>query len=92
MTVPQATEAFPESESFEDVIYNAISVGGDGDTLAAITGSIAEAFCGIPDGLRRQAIRQFRLGSLLHDPGAAITKDPDLLSGIERFEEGYQKQ
>ena len=47
-TVPQAIVAFLESTSFEDAIRNAISVGGDSDTLAAITGGIAEAFYGVP--------------------------------------------
>ena len=40
-TVPQAIVAFLESTDFEDAIRNAISLGGDSDTLAAITGSIA---------------------------------------------------
>lgn len=43
-TVPQAIAAFLESENFEDAIRNAISIGGDSDTLAAITGAIAWAF------------------------------------------------
>jgi ADP-ribosylglycohydrolase len=47
-TVPQAIIAFLESTDFEDAIRNAISLGGDSDTLAAITGSIAEAAYGIP--------------------------------------------
>jgi len=47
-TVPQAIIAFLESTGFEDAIRNAISLGGDSDTLAAITGSIAEAAYGIP--------------------------------------------
>lgn len=55
-TVPQALEAFFESTSFEDAIRNAISVGGDSDTLAAITGGIAEAYYGIPDALRNSAL------------------------------------
>lgn len=55
-TVPQSIEAFLESTSFEDAIRNAISIGGDSDTLAAITGSIAEAYYGILDGIRSQAI------------------------------------
>jgi len=42
-TVPEAIVAFLESNGFEDAIRNAISLGGDSDTLAAITGSIAEA-------------------------------------------------
>lgn len=55
-TVPQAIMAFIESNSFEDSIRNAISIGGDSDTLAAITGSIAEAYYGIPTDLRKHAI------------------------------------
>lgn len=47
-TVPQAIQAFLESASFEDAIRNAISIGGDSDTVAAITGGIAEAYYGIP--------------------------------------------
>ena len=47
-TVPEAIIAFLESQDFEDAIRNAVSLGGDTDTLGAITGSIAEAFYGIP--------------------------------------------
>jgi ADP-ribosylglycohydrolase len=50
-TVPQAITAFLESTDFEDAIRNAISLGGDSDTLAAITGSIAEAAYGIPKAI-----------------------------------------
>ena len=46
-TVPEAIIAFLESKDFEDAIRNAVSLGGDTDTLGAITGSIAEAFYGI---------------------------------------------
>ena len=55
-TVPQAIEAFLESNSFEDAIRNAISIGGDSDTLAAITGGIAEAYYGIPADIRNKAL------------------------------------
>ena len=55
-TVPQALEAFFESTSFEDAIRNAISIGGDSDTLAAITGAIAEAYYGIPDDIKNKAM------------------------------------
>ncbi len=55
-TVPQAIEAFLESKSFEDAIRNAISIGGDSDTLAAITGSIASAYYGVPLEIRKHAI------------------------------------
>lgn len=47
-TVPVAIEAFFESENFEDAIRNAISVGGDSDTIGAMTGAIAEAYYGVP--------------------------------------------
>jgi len=46
-SVPQAVFCFLESNSFEDAIRKAISIGGDSDTIAAITGSIAEAYYGI---------------------------------------------
>ena len=55
-TVPQAIMAFLESTSFEDAIRNAISIGGDSDTLAAITGGIAEAYYGIPTEIRKHAL------------------------------------
>jgi ADP-ribosylglycohydrolase len=45
-TVPEAIIAFLESESYEDAIRNAVSLGGDSDTLACITGGIAEAYYG----------------------------------------------
>ncbi len=61
-TVPQAIEAFLESTSFEDAIRNAISIGGDSDTLAAITGGIAEAYYGVPDDIGTQR-RHFSIRS-----------------------------
>lgn len=54
-SVPEAIVCFLESDSFEDAIRNAISLGGDGDTQAAIAGSIAEAFYGIPEELQEVA-------------------------------------
>ena len=55
-TVPQAIECFLEATSFEDAIRTAISLGGDSDTIAAITGAIAEAYYGVPDWMRAQAL------------------------------------
>lgn len=55
-TVPQAIQAFLESSSFEDAIRTAISVGGDSDTLAAITGGIAEAYYGVPKEIKTKAL------------------------------------
>lgn len=55
-TVPEAITAFLEGESFEDVIRTAVSLGGDCDTLAAIAGSIAEGYYGVPKALKAQCI------------------------------------
>ena len=55
-SVPQALESFFESDSFEDAIRNAVSLGGDSDTIGAMAGSIAEAYYGIPDALREGAL------------------------------------
>lgn len=73
-TVPQAMQAFFESESFEDAIRNAISIGGDSDTLAAITGAVAEAFYGIPEELKETTLSYL---------------DERLLDITERFEDKY---
>lgn len=51
-TVPQAMTAFLEGDSFEQVIRLAVSLGSDSDTVAAIAGSIAEAYYGIPDDIK----------------------------------------
>lgn len=57
-TVPPALRAFLESEGFEDAIRKTISLGGDADTLAAITGAVAEAFYGgVPEEIARE-VRQ----------------------------------
>ena len=55
-SVPQAFEAFFESTDFEDAIRNAISIGGDSDTIAAITGSIAEAYYGADEDFKETAL------------------------------------
>ena len=47
-SVPQAIFCFLESNSFEDAIRTSISIGGDSDTIATITGSLAEAYYGLP--------------------------------------------
>ena len=53
-TVPEAITAFLEGRSFEDVIRTAVSLGGDGDTLTCIAGSIAEGYYGVPEELKQQ--------------------------------------
>lgn len=68
-TVPPAIRAFLESTDFEDALRIAVSLGGDSDTLACITGSIAEAFYGVvPENISQQVYR--RLDTRL----SAITK------------------
>ena len=74
-TVPAAVAAFLDSSDYEDAIRNAISLGGDADTLACITGGIAEAFYGgVPEDLAARAM------SLL---------DARLLTVVERFRERF---
>lgn len=60
-SVPQSIVAFLEAESYEDAVRNAISLGGDADTMACIAGGIAEAFYGgVPDAIRACAGRTRR--------------------------------
>ena len=55
-TVPQAIVAFLEGEDFEDVIRNAVSIGGDSDTIAAMAGAIAEAFYEVADDVLERVL------------------------------------
>ena len=55
-SVPEAIVCFLESTSFEDAVRNAVSLGGDADTQGAITGSIAEAYWGVPIELEDKAL------------------------------------
>lgn len=55
-SVPQAIEAFLESNGFEDAIRNAISLGGDSDTLGCIAGSIAGAYYGVSEEMALKAL------------------------------------
>lgn len=74
-TVPEALLAFFESTSFEEAIRLAVSLGGDADTLACITGSIAEPFYGgVPVDIARAT--QDRL-------------DPDLIDTVRAFYARY---
>lgn len=73
-TVPQALQAFFESTSFEDAIRNAISIGGDSDTVAAICGGVAGAYYGISNDLREKVLPYL---------------DDRLLAILEEFENKY---
>ncbi|MBQ9735597.1 MAG: ADP-ribosylglycohydrolase family protein [Clostridia bacterium] len=55
-SVPEAIVCFLESTSFEDAVRNAVSLGGDADTQGAITGSMAEAYYGVPIELEDKAL------------------------------------
>ena len=75
-TVPEALIAFLDGESYEEAVRNAVSLGGDSDTLACIAGAIAEAFHGgVPEAIRAEV--QARL-------------PPDLWRVIEAFEHHYR--
>lgn len=58
-SVPEALIAFLDSDSYEDAIRNAVSLGGDADTQACITGGIAEAFYGgVPEAIRKEVMER----------------------------------
>jgi ADP-ribosylglycohydrolase len=70
-SVPQAMVAFLEAEDYEDAVRNAVSLGGDSDTLACIAGSIAEAyFGGVPEGILASA---------------SIKLDKEILKVVDKF-------
>ena len=54
-SVPQALVCALEATSYEDALRNAVSIGGDSDTIAAIAGSVAEARFGIPQEIAAKA-------------------------------------
>jgi len=57
-TVPEALICALEAEGFEDAVRNAVSLGGDADTLAAIAGAVAEARFGVPDAIASESLRR----------------------------------
>ena len=63
-SVPQAIKAFLEAENFSDAIATAISIGGDSDTIAAITGSIAEVYYPIDEQLKQKVIAKIPIDIL----------------------------
>ena len=72
-SVPEAIIAFWESEDYEDAVRNAVSLGGDSDTIACITGGIAEAFYGeIPESISLEVRKRL---------------DADLLNIVDSFRE-----
>lgn len=72
-TVPPAAVAFLQSNDFEDAVRNAISFGGDADTLACIAGAMAEAHYGaVPAAIQTEVFR--RLDEALHTEVLAFAK------------------
>jgi ADP-ribosylglycohydrolase len=76
-TVPEALIAFLEADSYEDAVRNAVSLGGDSDTLACITGGIAEAYFGPVGPEIRRKVEE--------------CLPADLLEIVERFGKRYRK-
>lgn len=68
-SVPEAIIAFAEGEDYEDVIRKAVSLGGDSDTIACMAGAIAEAYFGMPEEFKEEAL------SRLDKPMRAIVHD-----------------
>ena len=78
-TVPEAIIAFLDAENFEDALRNAVSLGGDTDTLAAITCSIAQGMWGVPEDIEKSARK--KLDSFLNEE---LTQWEAALSGQEQ--------
>lgn len=76
-TVPEAITAFLEGTDFEDVVRCAVSLGGDCDTLTCIATGIAEAFYGVPDFYKEEALSRI---------------EPDMRQVYEQFATKIQKQ
>ena len=72
-TVPPAITCALESGSYEDAVRNAVSLGGDSDTLGAIAGAIAEAIHGIPEDIKKQAEDRF------------LSKAPDMIALMQEM-------
>ena len=72
-TVPPAVTCALESENYEDAVRNAISLGGDSDTLGSIAGGIAEALHGIPEDIKEEAKNRF------------LSKAPDIIELMQKM-------
>ena len=92
-TVPEAIIAFLEAKDFEDAIRNAVSLGGDTDTLGAITGSIAEAYYRIPEWLmtecRKRINRDMRV--VLDDFNDALSSQDDFPNSNKMIEDAIDQ-
>ena len=79
VTVPEAIIAFLESTDYEDAIEKALLIGGDSDTIACMTGSIAGAYYGVPEWIEKAAM------SYLNDELSKIVVDFDHFINENRY-------
>ncbi|MBF0420989.1 MAG: ADP-ribosylglycohydrolase family protein [Magnetococcales bacterium] len=83
-SVPEAIIAFLESTNFEDAVRNAVSLGGDSDTQAAIAGAIAEAYYGgVPSDIKKQVFT--RIDKNLQQVVNTFAKQHMITSPIRSF-------
>ncbi len=73
-SVPPALVSFLEANDFEDALRNAISLGGDADTMACIAGAVAGAHFGVPAAIERETLTRL---------------DPPLAAVVARFRERF---
>lgn len=92
-TVPEAIIAFLEATDFEDAIRNAVSLGGDTDTLGAITGSIAEAYYGIPEWLMTECRKRINkdMRVVLDDFNDALSNQDDFPDSNKMIEDAIDQ-
>lgn len=83
-SMPKALRSFFDGESYEDVVRNAVSLGGDTDTLAAIAGAMAEAFYGMPLIILAQG------NTFIPDDIKAVLKRFDVVLGRVSQETGFE--
>ena len=88
-TVPEALTAFFEGKNYEDVIRNAVSLGGDCDTLTCIASAVAESYYGVPDDFKNECEKR-----LPEDMRNVIKKFRELVEEIDRkaLEEYMKRQ
>jgi ADP-ribosylglycohydrolase len=78
LSVPEAILSFLDAEDFEGAVRNAVSLGGDADTMACIAGAIAEAFWGeVPEPIAAEARRRL---------------PPDFIDTLEEFGARYPRR
>ena len=87
-SLPKALRSFFDGVSYEDVVRNAVSLGGDTDTLAAIAGAMGEAFFGIPENLKKECRNRIEKNMLAVTDrfDAAVKEDTDKREAPEKIE------